>query len=247
MIKTLSPYFFEVPLTDPITGLVCSKFKVDLYVWVGERDATPSQPAYTSTLINAEQSSGVKLVQVGSMLNDFIEWDSNSSGITTLSYSNSQVWSLINITYDELTNASISIFNLGLKGYGYFMDGNNPQPPSNKWLINGDDFSVQRNGMFCLSLLMQEAIPAPPPEDEFKITSIEEDGVTINFVNDLDSNLVFVQVSTDGGVTWNGLTTSIFTTYLVLDDPLPSPCKVRLSTFDYSLNIQVYTEIYDYS
>jgi hypothetical protein len=40
----------------------------------------------------------------------------------------------------------LQFVELAVRGYGYFMDGENPTTPINKVLLEGNEFKVNRNG-----------------------------------------------------------------------------------------------------
>ncbi|MCW4470602.1 hypothetical protein OGH69_16645 [Flavobacterium sp. MFBS3-15] len=161
-IKTLSPHYVAIPLTNPLTGTVCSSYEMRLYIWEGSKTAVPAQPAYTMTKINAAGAPGTDKVNIARIVNDFIEFACVPQAGTVLADGNNQVWVKHVCYYDDApqTPAHQEV-NLAVKGYGYFAEGENPQLPANKVLLSGDEFKVSRNGRFVFPVMVDEP---PVPE-----------------------------------------------------------------------------------
>lgn len=155
MIKTLSPHYIPISLTNPTTSVVCNSFVVKLYVWNGLKSATPAEPSYTSTITNATGLSGFHRINVSNVINDFIDFQCVvSNGAVN---GNNQVWVKLEVYYDDTPEvASINDVRLATKGYGYFPDGENPQLPADDILLTGDEFKVSRNSRFVLPVYVGE-------------------------------------------------------------------------------------------
>lgn len=165
MIKTLSPHYITVPLVSPNTGIICNSYTLKLYVWDGLKTAVPTDTFYEITKINAAGSNSIDKIDISRLINDFINFKCNYSLVTSLENGNNQAWVKTEIYYDDQpTIPKFSLVQLATKGYGYFMEGENPQIPINKVLLQGDEFKVNRNGTFVLPILMGEYIPTPEPE-----------------------------------------------------------------------------------
>jgi len=160
-IKTLSPHYVYVPLTNPISGDVCASYRVSLYIWNGLKSAPPSIPTYDITKINAANNNGTEKINISRLVNDFIEFTCVPQTTTTVVNGDNQVWVMFRCFYDEYETASIEEVFLGIKGYGYFLEGENPQLPENKILITGDEFKVNRQGAFVLPIMLNEPTVAP--------------------------------------------------------------------------------------
>lgn len=156
-IKTLSPYYVSVPLINPITGVVCSSYTAKIYVWTGSKVAAPATPEYVMTKINAANSAGSDKLNISRIVNDFIEFDITVSDTTGVYDSANQAWVKMECYYNDVADIpGFIITQLAIKGYGYFMGGENPQLPTNRILLTGDEFKVSRNGLFVLPLLARE-------------------------------------------------------------------------------------------
>jgi hypothetical protein len=85
-------------------------------------------------------------------------------------------------------------------GYGYAMEGINPQIPSNNILLNGTEFKVSRSGKFVFPILIEEAEPA---EDTFAtITNLDESGCLFFTINQPTPEIISFETSIDNGLTW---------------------------------------------
>jgi hypothetical protein len=168
-IKTLSPHYISIPLTSPLTGVVCNSYEVRIYIWDGSKTAVPAEPAYVMTKINASGASGSDRINIARIVNDLIEFSCLPQAGTVLVDGNNQVWVKYESYYnDQPTVPAFREVSLALKGYGYFLEGEDPQLPANKILLTGDEFKVSRDGRFVLPILVDEP---PVPERTLVINS----------------------------------------------------------------------------
>lgn len=157
MIKTLSPHYLSIPLTNPLSGVVCDSYVAKFYIWNGSKVAAPSTPEYEMTKINAAGSSTTDNLNISRIVSDYIEFDFTGITATSLVDGDNQVWVKIEVYYDDVPSVpGFYSVQLATKGYGYFMEGENPQVPANKVLLTGDEFKVSRQGMFVLPLMGSE-------------------------------------------------------------------------------------------
>ncbi len=168
-IKTLSPHYINIPLTSPLTGVVCNSYEVRIYIWDGSKTAVPAEPAYVMTKINASGASGSDRINIARIVNDLIEFSCLPQAGTVLVDGNNQVWVKYESYYnDQPTVPAFREVSLALKGYGYFLEGEDPQLPADKILLTGDEFKVSRGGRFVLPILVDEP---PVPERTLVINS----------------------------------------------------------------------------
>jgi len=157
MIKTLSPHYISIPRVNPNTSVICGSYTFRLYVWSGNKTAVPSTPDYEITRINAAASNQTDKVDISRIVNDFIEFNCVQSTVTSLENGDNQYWVKTEVIYDDQPLVKqLKTINIALKGYGYFMEGENPQIPVNKILLEGDEFKVSRDGYFVLPIMMDE-------------------------------------------------------------------------------------------
>lgn len=233
MIKTLSPYYLQVPLTNPLTGQVCNSFTMNIYVWGGSKTAIPSVPAYVVTKINAAGSSGNHSFDISKLASDYIEFACQGQSTTIAANGNNQVWVMYEVFYDDApTVPGIQDVQLAIKGYGYFLEGNNPQPPTNKILITGDDFKVNRNGMFVFPVLTQEPAVATRTLTLYGFTI---QGETPVYQPTLEANFTYNQayifVRPVGETEWTPATVE-GENYIVPEDIAADVFEVKATAFD---------------
>lgn len=177
-IKTLSPHYITIPLTNPTTEVVCNSFTLKIYIWSGAFTAVPGIASYEITKINAAASAGNDKINISRVVNDFLEFECTPLTGLSLQNGNNQVWVKTEVYYDDAPEvAELENTQLAVKGYGYFLDGENPQLPTNRILLQGDEFKVNRSGIFVLPILnvMPEATAGPItivsyPESEISLS-----------------------------------------------------------------------------
>lgn len=231
-IKTLSPYYVYVPLINPLTLVVCESYTLKLYVWEGSKVAAPSTPSYDITKINASNSNGTDKIDIARIVNDFIEFEYSQEVTTLIVNSDNQVWVKYAIYYNDLTDVpSIQEVELGIKGYGYFLDGENPQLPVNNILLSGDEFKVNRNGYFVIPLLAEE------PTVVARVLSLTDVSLDVGTVYNysLFSNFtfseVYIFVRPVGGTEYTPLL-GIDGSVIIPDDIADADFEVRATVFD---------------
>jgi hypothetical protein len=147
MIKTLSPYYLTIPFVSPLTGAICTAFTLKIFVWDGVKATPPATASYSITKNNPTASTGNDKINIARLINDFIDFMPSESN---------QRWCKTTVTYDGSGVEELVTTSLVLKGYGYGMSGENPQPPANRILLQGNEFKVQRSGVFNLPILILE-------------------------------------------------------------------------------------------
>lgn len=164
MIKSLSPYYIEIPFISPLTNLVCTEYTLKVFVWDGEKDEPPSNASYEFTKKNPTGSTGIDEIDISNVISDFIDFNPKQGIGTSLLNGDNQVWVKTFVFYnttdpsDMVTPSNVST-ELMVKGYSYGMDGKNQSVPTNKILIYGDEFKVNRNGTFVIPVLIEETVP----------------------------------------------------------------------------------------
>lgn len=147
MIKTISPYYVTIPFVSPLTSVTCTSFVLKIYVWDGLKVTPPSLYSYLITKGNPTASTGTDKINIARLLNDFIDFNPSESN---------QRWCKTTVTYDGSGVEELVTTSLVLKGYGYGMSGENTQTPTNRILMQGNEFNVQRSGFFNLPILILE-------------------------------------------------------------------------------------------
>jgi hypothetical protein len=159
MIKTLSKYIVEIPYKNPTTNVVASSYTLKLYVWIGESSSIPIDPTYEITKPNTLLTDSYDVVNLSSIINDFIMFDYNPSSGIGIVDSYNQAWVKWQIYYsDTPLVSSVEFMDLAIKGYGYYLDNTNPQPPLNRVLIEQDEYKVGRRSRFIIPILLSDTV-----------------------------------------------------------------------------------------
>lgn len=195
MIKTLSSYYLTIPLVSPLTGLTAESVELKLYVWNGDKIAPPITETYKLTEPNPEALTNSIEVNIARLINDFIDFEPQVL-TTNLQDGNNQVWVKSELYYNtedagEAVIAQNELIQLALKGYGFALEGINPQTPNDKLLLTNREFKVARNSRFIVPVIAEEADP-PPPLYGIVITNItlisgQDYSVEFTFTGSYDS------------------------------------------------------------
>lgn len=242
-IKTLSPYYVSVPLTNPLSGVVCNSYVANIYIWNGSKVAAPSTPSYTMTKVNAAGSSGTDKLNVSRIVSDFIEFGINAfSYDTMLRDGDNQVWVKIECFYNDFPDVpGFAQVHLAIKGYGYFMEGANPQLPTNKILLTGDEFKVSRTGGFVLPLLAREPTVAARvltiTNFEYIAGTTYQVEVSANF--SYDAYYLFIRPV--GGTAWTPVAAFFDYYYNLPEDIASAPFQYRAGAFDTVTSAMIYS------
>lgn len=162
MIKSLSPYYINIPFVSPLSSLTCTAYTLQVFVWNGAKNTPPITPSYEFTKPNPTASTGNDIVDIANVVNDFINFNPSANDSTDLLNGNNQNWIRIQTFYetadplDATTATNISV-ELMVKGYSYGMNGANQSTPTNKILLSGTEFKVNRDGTFVLPILTDDS------------------------------------------------------------------------------------------
>lgn len=203
MIKSLSPYYLSVPLVAPLSLETCSSFTLQIFVWNGLKNDVPTEPIYEITKDNANASTGSEEINISLLVNDYINFTPSFSDTTELVNGSNQIWVKTQVLYttteetDYVPNYETTV--LLLQGYGYGLDGKNPQPPTNNILLNGTEFKVDRDGKFVFPFLIQE----PTDDSELVLTGVTlVTGSTYSyaFTSNFSLTQLYSQIEVSAGV-----------------------------------------------
>jgi len=189
MYKTLSPHYITTPFVSPATALTCTSYTLYVYVWKGLEASVPSTPSYQITKDNPTGSTSDSKISIARLVNDFISFTPLKATATSLLDSDNQVWVKTEVTYettdpDDASIPQLENTELFIKGYGYGSDGENPETPTNKILISGDEFKVSRNSYYSLPIY----------------TDGDSDSITVISYPDNEINEAFTEpLTTDSG------------------------------------------------
>ena len=230
MIKTLSSYYLTIPLVSPLTGLTAESVELKLYVWNGDKTAPPITETYKLTEPNPEALTNSIEVNIARLINDFIDFEPQVLA-TNLQDGNNQVWVKSELYYNtedagESAIPQSELIQLALKGYGFALEGVNPQTPADKLLLTNREFKVARNSKFIVPVIAEEADP-PPPLYGIVITNItlisgQEYSVEFTFAGSYDSFVLFTTNGTDNELSDNFLPSSPQTLTITVSAPFDS-------------------------
>ena len=159
MIKSLSSYYINIPFLSPLTSDVAIEYTLLIWVWNGTKFNPPVEPTYSKTKKNIDSSVDTDEINIARLVNDFIEFTPQLGAGTGVYDGNNQRWVKTAVIYNTGNPIDTDVVQLQttvlmLKGYGYGMQGENPQPPTNRILLQGTEFKVQRNGFFNLPIII---------------------------------------------------------------------------------------------
>ena len=154
MIKTNSPYYVSMPLGS--LGVPYDYYISYIYIWNGLNSARPLLPEYQQTRQNPSGSVGVDKINISNLVNDFIDFQPQSNNTTGLIDGINQVWFAVDVEgfiNDVSQGVDGIIIDSATSGYTYGIEGENATVPTNKILLYGDEFKVNRDSGFILPLI----------------------------------------------------------------------------------------------
>ena len=251
MIKSLSPYNLTIPFVAPLSGLTCTEFTLEIFVWNGSKATPPIEPSYSKTIANPTASIGNTKVNIARLVNDFIDFTPYDTLVTELVNGNNQQWVKTQVKYltsnvTDLLPQEINV-DLMVKGYSYGMDGANAQPPSNNIFLSGIEFKVQRNGYFVLPILIQETVT---PLATLAITLIEEDVAPfydITYIETGTHDEIYYRYRLQPETFWTVGDVFLGPSPFAVELPATlGTYDVQIFTFDTINNVNVYSNIYEF-
>ena len=207
MIKNLSPYYVTIPFVAPLSGLTCTEFTLQIFVWDGQKSTPPTSAVYETTIKNPTGSVGNSKFDIANLVSDAIVFTQQEGTGTQLINGNNQVWVKWSTFYkttqplDATTPSNINT-KLSVKGYSYGFDGENQSTPTNKILLTADDFKVSRNSVFVLPINIDEPVYPAPTAILNSITEIVTGQFQYNFTINFDSNSSFFEIKSSTSAFW---------------------------------------------
>lgn len=250
MIKSLSPYYIYIPFVAPLSGLTCTEYTLQIFVWNGAKASPPVMANYEKTISNPTASTGYSRINIARLVNDFIRFTPYDTAITELIDGGNQYWVKTQVLYTTADTddyvAQLETTELMLKGYGYGLEGENPQPPTNNILLTGTEFKVDRNGHFVFPFLIQETVDT---------SSITLDDVTFvsgityefDFTIDFTPTQIYCQVRANSESDW-GLPVlfSGITSPQTRGVSIGGSFQSRVFAFNPATGNTIYSNVFDY-
>jgi hypothetical protein len=251
MIKNLSPYYLTIPFVAPLSGLTCTEFTLQIFVWDGAKSSPPTSAVYETTIKNPTASVGNSKFDIANLVSDAIIFTQQEGTGTQLINGNNQVWVKWRTFYkttlasDNTTATNINT-ELSVKGYAYGFDGENQSTPTNKILLTADDFKVSRNSFFVLPIEIAETTVV------LGTLVIQSIAVDTHPIYDLDwsstGNLgdIYYRFRLDGTTTWAlGLETVVNDPQEIELDVAAGTYNVQLQAYDNDNSVVIFSNIYN--
>lgn len=163
-MKTLSNYYITVPYIAPLSGLTCTRFTLNVFIWSGLKWNFTPQPTYQITKDNISGSVGSTKIDIYQIVSDFISFQPEVSNTTEVINGSNQIWVRVSTYYAttdplDLTTETNEVTELATKGYSYGNEGENAGFPSSKILIPIIDYKVHKK--FIVPVLIDEVNISP--------------------------------------------------------------------------------------
>ena len=246
MIKTLSTYWLDIPLVSPLTGLTCTEFTLQVFVWSGSKSLPPVLSSYEITKQNPIASISNARINISNVINDFIQFTPQEGTITELIDGNNQRWVKWQVFYAtteplDATTPSGTNTKLMVKGYNYGLEAENKETPTNKVLLNGREFKVSRNSFFTVPIEVDETVI---PLGTLEITDMFDAGsdrynIIYNQTGSLD--YVYHRIRKEPTLEW---TTGADSTDLILFN-VAGTYNIQVYAYDNINAVYVYSNIYN--
>lgn len=191
MIKTRSNYYISVPWIHPTDLDIQENYTLKVFVWSGDVASVPGSEEYEIKKYNATTSNGTEKVNIGRLLNDYIEFSTiRSSSTQLLDNGTNSMFYKVEVFYEDDVSPEITETGLFIQGYGRGNEGENPQPPTNKVYIPNREYKVGTETVF--------TIPVETDSTAIDYTIISHPNNTINVtgstpVNSTDNSTTYIK------------------------------------------------------
>jgi len=251
MIKSLTPYYVYVPFVSPFTSLTCTSYKFELFVWNGEKSNPPTEASFEITKSNPTASVGNDKLDISNLISDFVNFTQQKGSTTELINGNNQVWVKWQVYYAtsnplDATTPSEQNTVLMTKGYSYGMDGENATTPANKILLSGNEFKVNRNGIFVLPIEIEETTASLATLTIDNITYLSGDQYELSFTPVGSLSDIYYRYKLEADPTWNlGFESSILSPFDITLPTTLGTYNVQIFAYDNDNAINVYSNIFN--
>ncbi len=176
---TRSPYYIKIPWYYPTSADIRTYYTIKLFVWSGDIDSVPATPEYEIRKDNVVNSVGVEKIDIGRLLNDFIDFTPSRNTGTQIYNANTNCKCYrAEIYYETLTKPQIIREGVFMQGYGYGYEGENAKPPADRVYLLNREYNVGQNTVFVIPV---ETYSIPAAGVDFSVQSYPNG--YINFIS----------------------------------------------------------------
>lgn len=251
MIKTLSPYYLNIPYVSPLTDLTCTAFTLNLYVWNGDKSDVPATATYTITKENATSDTGNVKINISRLISDFIDFTPNIGTITEVVNGNNQQWVKWETFYTTSNPIDVSTptnqnTKLFLKGFTYGLEGENATTPSNKVLIPIQEYKVSPTSKFIVPVVIDETEVVLATLTIDSITFISVDDYTLAYSSTGNISDVYYRYKLDSDADWTfGFETTTSSPFDITLPTIAGTYNVQIFAYDNDNAVDVYSNIFN--
>jgi hypothetical protein len=164
MIRSLSPYYINIPWVSPATGLTSTSYTLSLFIWDGDKAAPPATAEYSLSKFNPTGlTTSDNTVDISRLINDFVELTPSQTNTTAYNSTSASWWVKWQYTYvvvgggveNTPQGATTKLF---ANGYSYGNEGGNVETITQLKLFQGLEFKADRTSYYSLPILANESL-----------------------------------------------------------------------------------------
>jgi len=251
MIKTLSPYYLNIPFVSPLTDLTCTSFTLNLYVWNGNKSDVPATATYTITKENPTSDTGNAKINIARLISDFIDFTPNIGTTTEVVNGNNQQWVKWETFYatsnpvdaSTPTNQNTKLF---LKGFSYGLEGENATTPTNKVLIPIQEYKVNPTSKFIVPVVIDETEITLATLTIDDITFILIDEYSLEYTSTGNIADVYYRYKLEADTDWTfGFETATSSPFNITLPTISGTYNVQIFAYDNDNAVDVYSNIFN--
>ena len=170
MKRALSPYNYSTPYVSVASGLTCTSYTLQLYIWDDAIGSKPESPQETWTKLNPTASTGNDVINISRVILDYLAVEPPTGTGIQLIDGNAQWFVRTEVVY--ITSAGQEMEQYGLsedfaRAYSYGNEGENIVTTPDDILLDGREFKVNRSGVFILPLYAPSGVLGGITVDSF--------------------------------------------------------------------------------
>jgi hypothetical protein len=225
MIKTLSPYYKNIPWEYLDSGNYATKYVLNIYVWNGLKADVPANPTIEQENINPLGRTDSTDINISRFINGLLNINLPIQTTTALTDANSMVWVKTEVIYyinGVAQSPELEETTSAVKGYTYGIEGSNISTPANNYLATTIEQKVSKTGVYLFSFLASETVSTVITLAGETITKTLTKTASTNSIDLIQSVYVkasefdgnYIEISKDG---------VLINTLLVTDEPTFDP------------------------